>query len=141
MDRDHCSPLSEYTVNGINTDSSVFLRQPWRWVNITLYITSCDKLKRGYIKASKPEPLRLKRLGCWLLCRGVQDLKNSNQYCSRQSMRQFSRSAVREAFIEPSSNGKTLDFGSGNRGSNPRGSTIQVEVLGSSPDLGQTLMG
>ena len=25
--------------------------------------------------------------------------------------------------IEPSSNGKTPDFGSGNRGSNPRGST------------------
>ena len=53
-------------------------------------------------------------------CSTVRNMEADN---SRQSIAQLHRSAVREAFIEPSSNGKTPDFGSGNRGSNPRGST------------------
>ena len=47
-------------------------------------------------QTSKPEPLRLKRWGCWLLCRGVQNLKIKTHERSRQSTGQFPRSAVRE---------------------------------------------
>ena len=40
----------------------------------------------------------------------------------------MSHRPIGDGFIEPSSNGKTPDFGSGNRGSNPRGSTNDVRV-------------